>query len=424
MAIGSWIRGLFGTREKADGSPDGVLLAKLMASASSPRKGRAELLAAYHYSPWLRAIIGRLGRDVATAFRPVLFDKPEWDPSRKRIYKHPLLDLLYRPHQRLPRRAVYAVNQQGLDLIGEGFLVIDRNSAGFPAMLSPAPGTWISEIATDAFPFYRLKPSNGVARLIDERDMVWVRDPDPANPYGRGVGLAEACADELDTDEGAAKLTKAFFENGGMPSWLIQLEGAGDPEVDSFQTFIRAKYQGSKKAHQIHITNKPMKAERIDTSFRDMSLTELRKWERDVVVQVLGVPPELIGILENSNRATSEGAYYRYAKGVIVPRLDLLVDELQAKLVPQFGGDLWLGYENPIPEDRDFFIRAVATAPAAFRVREVRERVGGLLPDAEIDNERLSTVPVVAGPTNVPPGKGIAAPTESDPPWARQSLPL
>ena len=423
MAIGSWFRGLFGTQEKADSSPDGVLLAKLMASASSPRKGRAELLAAYRYSPWLRSIIGRLGRDVATAFRPVLFDAPEWDPNRRRIYRHPLLNLLYRPHPRLPRRAVYAVNQNGLDLIGEGFLIVDRNSTGFPAMLSPAPGTWISEIASEAFPYYRLV-QNGVARLIDERDMVWVRDPDPSNPYGRGVGLAEACADELDTDEGAAKLTKAFFQNGGMPSWLVQLEGAGDPEVSAFETFIRAKYQGSKKSNQVHITNKPIKAERIDTSFRDMSLTDLRRWERDVVVQVLGVPPELVGILENSNRATSEGAFYRYAKTVIVPRLDLLVDELQAKLVPQFGEDLWLGYENPIPEDRDFFIRAVATAPSAFRVREVRERVGGLLPDAAIDNERLGTQPVVAGPTNVPPGKGIVGvDVENDPPWA-QSLPL
>jgi HK97 family phage portal protein len=408
MGIGAWFRGAFSREKEAQPSP-GALMAKILANSSSPRKGRAELLLAYALSPWLRSIVGRISRDTASMFRPTLFNAPEEDPNRKQIYQHPVLDLLRRPHTTMPRRTVYTAIQAPLELVGEGFLVIDRNQAGFPAELSPVPPTWIADIATRSFPFFRLS-TNGIQRLIDERDVVWIRDPDPANPYSRGVGIGQACADELDSDEGAAKVIKSFFENGGMPSWLVALEGAGDAEVAAFDEFLKGKYSGSRRANQPHITNKPIKAEKLNVSFTDMQLAELRKFERDIVIQAFGIPPELIGVIENSNRATSEGAYYRYARSVIVPRLDLLVDELQSKLIPQFGENLYLGYENPIPEDREFFIRAVATAPAAFRAGEVRRRVG-MLPDNEIDNDRLGTKPVVAGPTNVPPGKA------GDPPW-------
>ncbi len=35
---------------------------------------------------------------------------------------------------------------------------------------------------------------------------------------------------------------------------------------------------------------------------------ELRKHSRDTVIQTEGVPPELHGIIENSNRATAAGS--------------------------------------------------------------------------------------------------------------------
>ena len=36
-------------------------------------------------------------------------------------------------------------------------------------------------------------------------DVIVFKDPDPANPYGRGSGIGKALGDELDTDEFAAQ---------------------------------------------------------------------------------------------------------------------------------------------------------------------------------------------------------------------------
>ena len=53
-----------------------------------------------------------------------------------------------------------------------------------------------------------------------------------------------------------------------------------------------------------------------------MTFTELRSFERDAIIQTFNVPPELVGVIENSNRATIEAALTIMAIQVIVPRLE------------------------------------------------------------------------------------------------------
>jgi hypothetical protein len=40
---------------------------------------------------------------------------------------------------------------------------------------------------------------------------------------------------------------------------------------------------------------------------KEIVLTDLRQWERDMVISEFDVPPERLGILGNNNRATAVG---------------------------------------------------------------------------------------------------------------------
>lgn len=403
---------LFSGREKA--APETTVIAQLLRAGMSPRRGTAELLEAYRTNPWARAVVGRIGSEVACAARWTLFDRPERDPQRKQIFAHPLLDLLDEPNPEagLSAQVVWSVTQNALDLIGDGFLIKDRNALGKVCGLTPAPATAVT-IPSRFEPNFLLALEGGGVRKAPPSDVLWLKDPDPANPNGHGAGTAEAAADEIDIDAEATKQIKSFFRNGMLPSHMVTLEGAGEPEVAAFDTFLRAKYQGSANRNKTHITNKRIQVERLETSFKDMELVPLRKDQRDRFVQVYGVPPELFGILDSSNRATIDAAYYLFAKAVILPRLRLLRAELQMKLVrPEYGKNLFLGFESPIPEDRDFFIRAVATSPSAFYVGEVRSKCG-LAPAPAIDGERLNSAPINAGATNLPPAKSLNGSTQT-----------
>jgi len=424
-------RALWQRKPKTDEQEKGVeqfsssLSRMLVARGESPRRGTRELLAAFAESPWIRGVVGRIAWEVASAARWELWDGPEEDEDRRKLpAAHPLLKFLRRPSTRLTSRLLWAQVQAHIELCGEGFLMIDRNLAGVPVELSPASPAWITMTASDLIPYFAITHET-YHRDVPREDMLWPRDINPAFPYGRGSGIAHALADELDTDESAARMTKAFFQNGSVPDIMIAAIGADEKALIAMEEKWRSKYSGPAKAHQAHFTGRDLKVQRLDTSFKDQDLVKLREHERDMIVQVWGVPPEIFGILQNSNRATIEAAYYLFAKSLIVPRLTLLRDEMQMRLVPEFerafpeyGDELHLGFASPIPDDRDFFIRSVGTAPNAFRASEVR-RKNDLQPDADIDATILGAGGTVtpsqlpgAGAPEQEPGSPTAQPAE------------
>jgi HK97 family phage portal protein len=410
----------FGRRTKASGGASfssadlGGLLSPFYSDL--PKRGSAELLEAYRTHPWLRTVVHRIAVEVATAAKWELFTEPEGHPQRQQIHAHPLLALFRSPSRRMTAVDVWAFVQMSLDLVGDAFVIIDRNESGFPAELTPIPATWVWRTPSPDSPVFQVS-SGGTSALreIPSQNMLWMREVDPANPRGRGVGPAHALANELDTDEYAAKFTAAFFVNGGLPGAVVSIEGGSEKEAIRVEESLRQKHGGGpSNVGKIHVTNKKLSFARLDTSFKDQALVELRKFERDTILQTFGVPPEVFGVIENSNRATIDAAYYLFAKAVLVPRLQLLVSELQMRVVGEYGAGLHLGVVSPVPEDRDFMMRAMAVAPGAFRAGELR-RLVGMLPDPDLDAIPLNQLsPVSATPTQLPPGKG------GDPAWTAQ----
>ena len=114
-------------------------------------------------------------------------------------------------------------------------------------------------------------------------------------------------------------------------------------------------------------------------NFQHLQLSDLRKSVRDICLQVWGVPPEILGILENSNRATIDAADYLFSKWVIVPRLEAWRLDFQRLLVPEFDERLILDYDSPVQEDTAFRAEVMKAMPWNFEADEVRE-VAGLSP--------------------------------------------
>lgn len=430
---------LFGrTRAATPGDGGGLSLGDGVLAASSinrgpPRRGTRELLVAYREQPWLRAVTSRIARGVANAgwkvyvraeapvrerdgttfvtrhtprgrvgdigvaptwrwgvdraVRDLELDSPDFDRRARRRMQlaeagllreapdHPLLDLLYRPNDELTGRSCLHVTQVWLDIKGEGFWLLKRGDGGKPEGFIPIPPHWVQQVPRRDTPWFRVS-WNALQMNVPAGDMVWFRDPDPENPYARGAGVAESLGDELETDEYAAKYLKAWFYNSAMPSFLVSYEGAQAADVKRAQEKFEQEHRGYFNAHRAHFSNGKMNAVRLDSSFRDQQISELRRMERDTVVQVFGVPPEVIGIIENSNRATIQGARYIYVLGVEFPRVEFLRSELQHQLMPLFDERAVLEMEVPIPDDEQRRLDVMRAQPAAFSLNEWRAEAG------------------------------------------------
>jgi len=288
---------------------------------------------------------------------------------------HPLLDLFDRGSPLLDGFSTFQVLQSQLDLVGDAFLLKGCDTAGRVVSLWPIPATWITTMPSVGDPYWRIN-MNGSQMEIPEGLVVWIKDPNPYTPYGRGSSSAAALADELDSDEYAAQFVRAFFENHGVPSTIIGFEGASADSVQAVAQKWNNEHRGPRKSHGVKfVDGKPWVA-KVSAEFTDREVTELRRFFRDEVNQQFGIPPEILGILESSNKATIDAAENIFARWVLVPRAERVRIALQRQLIDPVDPNLILGYVSPVPDDREHRLATMTESPHNFTRDQWQETAG------------------------------------------------
>ena len=373
-------------------------------------RGTSEHLAAYSRMPWLRAASDRVA--ISTAAVPWVLHAPARNGRARRdvalqragiltrhkmlaelkaagelidVTDHPLLDLLQGANAMLTGGTARALMQVYLDLVGEAFLLMERNNAGVPIGIWPLAPHWIRSTPTPKDRRYEV--AIGAYRdTIPDSEVLWPRHPDPANPYGRGSGLGRTLADELETDEFAAKHVKNLFYNRAMPDLIVAPKAVqaeiGPESLERLEQRWLEKHRGVWKALKPFFSTRPIDVTVLSQTLESLQFTKLREFERDTIRQVFGVPPEIMGIVDNSNRATIQSADYLFSRLVLAPRLEFMREFLQERLVPEYDDRLVLDYVSPVAEDDEFALKAYQAAPWAPSIDEWRD-MQGLPPKAD-----------------------------------------
>ncbi len=386
------------------------------AVGTPPKRGTRELLDAYNTMPWLHAVVNKVSRSVASTTwqlyragnaRAIQRAGPD---VRKGMLKqaelvevetHPVLDLLDNANEFLTGLTARQLTQIYLDLTGEAFWLLERNGAGRPVEYWPIPPDWVLDTPTPDKEAFRVS-FRGWQGEIPKSEIIWMFEPDPVNPYSRGSGTGRALADELETDEYASKHVKSWFYNRARPDIIISADGLTPQDTARLEEDWLRKSQGFWKAYKPYFMSRKVDIQALSQSFESMQLVDLRKYERDTIVQVYGVPPEILGIIESSNRATIASAELLYSKWVIQPRLEFLRAVLQEKLVPEFDDRLIIDYVSPVSEDKEYNLQVAQAAPWSLTVDEWRE-MQGLEPLADGAGK------VYMMPYNLYPSRGLGS---------------
>lgn len=382
--VKSWFTG-------SNAQPSG-LLASILSGGAAPRRGSLQLLQAYRTSPWVHAVVHKIATEVASVDLDLYREtkqRQEQAKGRKRraapgamgeaveVETHDALDLLRKPNPVMTGGVLRYLVCAYLDMKGEAVVVVERNPAGAPVELWVVPPHWLAETPSRPSPFFRFS-FGGWQRTMPAEDVIWFRHPDLEQPYGRGVGFGETLADELDIDEFATKHLKNWFFNRALPDVFLYVEGVkSEAEALRYEEKLRAKHGGVAKAGQVHVTNGKIDVKQMGHTIREMLLPELRDQSRDTALQVFSMPPEVMGIIENSNRATIEAAFYLFARGVLVPRLAFICEGLSTWARAEWGDDaLRFGFDNPVPDDRAQALSVMTAQPGLFTKNEWRELAG------------------------------------------------
>ena len=356
-------------------------------TGNPPRRRGKDLLQTYNDSPWLRAAVHKVA--FACASVPSrLYTGPEDNLQPVTDRKHPLIRMVDGGIPGvLTGLSTRMLTHIYLDVLGEAFWVKDRtNALGTSSMAWPCPPHWVIETPRPDNPAFRIQVPGGQTVDVPASEMVWFKEPDPVNPYLRGASAAAALADEIQTDENAAKFLNRFFYNNARPSLIISADGLNPESTRRLEEEWNRRNQGVWNAFRAYFLNRKVDVQIMEQNLEHLQFTQLRSFERDMIIQVYGVPPEILGIIQNSNRATIEAADYMMAKWVVAPRLALFDAVVQMFLVPLYDENLTYKHDDPVPENKEMAVRMGLDANmGAISTVDERRRLLGLpaLPDGK-----------------------------------------
>lgn len=304
------------------------------------------------------------------------------DGEKEKVEEHPLLELFNKPNP-LPDTTWFTLTystEAYLYVAGEAFWVVERSGLNQINEVWLLPPNWVESIPNKGQDFFTVQTADGIRMDIPQEDIIYFKEPNLKNPYGRGSSRTKAIGDEIETDEYMAKWSKNFFYNDAKPPFVIEAPGANKNDVERLQESWVQKYGGLKNAHKPAVLPFAGKVHQLGTNAREMDFVQSRKYLRDQANQHFRVPPELMGIIENSNRATIDAADYIYRSSVLINRLTKMEQVIQHQIIERFfpNENLCFEFDNVIPADKEYELKVAneGLSRGAIMVDEWRQKNG------------------------------------------------
>lgn len=320
---------------------------------SPPDRNTAEWIQTFTTNPRL-AVVERIASDLSFAQGKLY--RVDKNGDEQELTAHPFLTFWENPNplHEMSSAALWRLEEVYLKLKGEGYFVMEKDALGRPAELWPVPTHWVQMTPYLNHPYYTIRLTSGVLMEVSVDDMFVMKDLNPIDPFRRGMGQAEPLADEIETDEYAAKFQKRFFYNDATPNLIIGMPKSTEEQRKRFRAEWLERFKGMFKSHGVATVNGEVTVNKIGESMKDMDMVNGRVFIRNAVLEHFGVPREIMGITESSNRATSEAAQFIYAQNVLMPNLKRREEAINQQLLPYFGEDLVWRFDDIVPRNQEF----------------------------------------------------------------------
>lgn len=294
------------------------------------------------------------------------------DEDRVEVTRHLAKKVWDKPNPFYTRLDLVDAFSQHLDLVGEGYLLVERDSrASFPVGLWPIRPDRIMPVPSrnNFISGYVYSGPDGEKVPLTVNEVLRVRQPHPLDPY-RGLGATASIWTDLESTRSAAEWNRNFFRNSAEPGGVIEVpEVLGDSEFAQLRQRWNEQHQGVSAAHRVSILEGGMKWVDRKFSQRDMQFAEMRGVSREIIREAFRFPTAMLGTVEDVNRANAEANEVVFARYLILPRLERIKQLLNGAFLPMFGSTgqgVEFDYANPVPEDRDLQARMLtAQADAA-----------------------------------------------------------
>jgi len=344
-----------------------------------------------NYIGWVYACVSAIAEDVST-MELVLKEKSKDGYKIIDDVNHPVLKPLYSVNDFMSSgQLLYNTAAYG-ELEGNAFWYLARNLNGEIReiwSLDPTRVSIIKDEKTFIGGYEFRKEDGGTIRLaVDE--VIPFKRFNPLDQY-RGMGTLAAAAMAVDVDRYASQWNRNFFFNSALPSGVIEYPSKLKSEqAKTLREMWNSLFQGIGNSNKTAVLTDGAKFNKLSLSQKDMDFLEQRRFSRDEILGIFKVPKTVLGIVEDVNRANAEATEYVFAKRVIKPRMNFIVDHLNEFYLPLFGAkyqNLRFTFKDPVPQNIELDLKRKNTGLAGMpwlTINEVRKEEG-LAPVADGD---------------------------------------
>ncbi len=279
----------------------------------------------------------------------------------EQLLEHPFIELIQNVNEFMNGFELFEITYLYLELTGNAYWFIERDNLGRPIELWPLMPQYMKPVLhKQKFVIgYEFSIDNVNKFFYEFDEIIHYKYPNPKDPF-IGMGKLEACIVAADLYGEMNTYETALLQNSGRPDMaLILPENAGSPSDDELKRMRRDWYRrhgGSKKTGNLAILSGGAKLESMTFKPKEMNFLKGRDTTLQEIAGVFGVPMSKL-VTKDVNRANAETGNYTYSKDTILPMLRRVEQKINEQLMPMFDENLFVSYENPVPQDKEFELK-------------------------------------------------------------------
>lgn len=248
---------------------------------------------------------------------------------------------------------------------------------------NPVPSAWKTRHGSREVEF----PDHAVAHVF------W---PDPSDPF-RGCGPMQAAWRAADHLFRAEAFDDGLVENGGQIGGVFTHDNKAMDPADRKALEDRVAQNHSRPQQDRKKIILPAGVTFTPTAWSpvDLQAEKLRSEKRDEIARVFGVPPVMLGHLEDANRSSLRELRRVYYENTVIPRADFVVEELATQLIPKLPAEasrvqVFLDYASTaaMREDTDAQITRMEKLVALGVPTNEAAQIAGITIEGVPDGER------------------------------------
>jgi len=308
------------------------------------------------YASWVYACATKRAQSVAKAkFR--LFSRNASDDYTE-LDDHPALLVLEKPNPIETKYQYLFRTILHMDLTGDAYSYIVRDNAKRirelwslqPEFMHIVPNT------DGTINRYELRMGKGTPDVsFDPKEIIHFKHPSPLDPY-YGASVVMAVAQSVDINDFQHNYQRNFYKRSALPPAVLESESKLDEQVvKRLRENFDSVYGGEENAGRTLILENGLKYKQLGINPKDLDWLATNRYTLQEICAIFGVPPAMLGIVEDVNRANAESQEYTYAKMTVEPLLTNIDEQLTQNFIKPYldGAKLFIQHDSTVPMDDD-----------------------------------------------------------------------